>query len=58
MLKQLRLIELCLGKYRIDLYHNGEKISSEEYWDDEKFDNLLTKYRVEGYDECYTEEEI
>lgn len=58
MLKQLRLIELCLGKYRIDLYHNGEKISSEEYWDDEKFDNLLTKYRVEGYDECYTEEEV
>ena len=58
MLKQFKLTELCFGKYQIDLYHNGEKISSEEYWDDEKFDNLLTKYRVKGYDECYTEEEV
>ena len=58
MLKQLKLTELCFGKYQIDLYHNGEKISSEEYWDDEKFDSLLKKYEIEGYDGCYTEEEV
>ena len=58
MLKQLRLIELCLGKYRIDLYHDGEKISSEEYWDGEELDNLLEKYEIDGYNECYTEEEV
>lgn len=58
MLKQLKLTELCFGKYQIGLYHDGEKISSEEYWDGEELDNLLEKYEIDGYNECYTEEEV
>lgn len=57
MLKQLKITEKCFGKYCVDLYHNGEKISSKEYWDGEELDNLLEKYEIDGYDECYTPEE-
>lgn len=59
MLKQIKLTKvLLLGKYRVDLYHDGEKVSSEEYWDGDGFDRLLERYYAEGYEECYTEKEM
>ena len=58
MIKQIRTVDLCFGKYRVDLYCDGELVSSEEYWDSDNFDQLLEQYEVDGYDRCYTLEEM
>ena len=58
MIKQIRIIDLCFGKCRVDVYHNGELVSSEEYWSDDDFGKLLEQYEVDGYDRCYIPEEV
>lgn len=65
MLKQLKLTliyedkcNLSQNEYRIDLYHDGKLVSSEEYINNSELDELLEQYQVEGYEECYTEEEV
>ena len=65
MLKQLKLTliyrdDYCLelDEYRVDLYHDGELVSSEEYVNNSELDELLTQYDAEGYEECYTHEEL
>ena len=58
MIKQIRIIDLCFGKCRVDIYHNGELVSSEEHWEDNEFGKLLERYEIEGYDRCYTSEEM
>lgn len=58
MLKQCRLQELCFGKYRVYLYHDGKEISKEEYWNSEEFDEYLESLEKDGYKQCYTDKEI
>ena len=58
MLKQCRLQELCFGKYRVYLYHDGKEISREEYWNNEEFDEYLESLEKNGYKQCQTEKEI
>ena len=65
ILKQLKLILIYTDKYhvdsdeyRVDLYHNGELVSSEEYINNSELDELLEKYEEEGYEKCYTYEEV
>ena len=58
MLKQCRLQELCFGKYRVYLYHDGKEISKEEYWNDAEFDEYLESLEKDGYKQCYTEKEV
>ena len=57
MLKQCRLQELCFGKYRVYLYHDGKEISREEHWNDAEFDEYLESLEKDGYKQCYTEKE-
>ena len=65
MLKQLKLTliyadkyNLSQNEYRVDLYHDGKLISSEEYINNSELDELLEQYEKEGYEECYTHEEV
>lgn len=65
MLKQLKLIliyedkyNLSQNEYRVNLYHDGILVSSEEYINNAELDELLEQYQKEGYEECYTYEEV
>lgn len=65
MLKQLKLIltyenkyDFSLNEYRVNLYHDGILVSSEEYINNAELDELLKRYQEEGYEECYTHEEM
>ena len=65
MLKQLKLTliyedkyNVSQNEYRVDLYHDGKLVSSEEYINNSELDELLERYQKEGYLECYTQEEV
>ena len=44
--------------YHVFLYHDGELISEEKYPDGKELDDYLQKLDSEGYEECYTNEQI
>lgn len=65
MLKQLKLIltyedryNCSNNEYQVNLYHDGVLVSSEEYINNAELDELLEQYQEEGYEDCYSHEEV